>query len=133
MKISSIIVATLSVSGASAFTVNRPTALVASNINVRHSGSNVSPVRALFFAEEETKEKSDESKKPESKSEDSKKTESDEVESMAGSKESGFESMSGTIYDKIGFKEEQLAIGIDPDMVCCVKNIIMSIEYEIHV
>ena len=87
----------------------------------------------LDAAEEETKEKSYESKKPESKSEDSKKTESDEVESMAGSKESGFESMSGTIYDKIGFKEEQLAIGIDPDMVCCVKNIIMSIEYEIHV
>mmetsp|Transcript_27264 Transcript_27264/g.41025 ORF Transcript_27264/g.41025 Transcript_27264/m.41025 type:complete len:283 (+) Transcript_27264:52-900(+) len=130
MKISSIIVlAALTAPSVSAFTVIRPNAATVSSIHSR----NISPLRALYFAEEETEEKAKESGESSSKAEskleqkksDDDKTpkkeesesESNEIESMAGSKTSDFESMSGTIYDKLGFKEDQIAIGIDPDAV----------------
>ena len=71
----------------------------------------------MYFADEKEKKDVEDSTKS-SKSEDGNENEDeDELQSMAGSKESDVASMSGTIYDKIGFEEDKIAIGIDPDDV----------------
>ncbi len=157
MKIAPIIVAALAaasdVNVVSAFTVIRPHAATApapvagtatvsaaaaasKNIHCRRT-TTISPLRALFFAEEkegteEISEKSEKSEKSKaeltsssekstssSNNDDDNEEEEEEIVSMVGSKKSDFQSMSGTIYDKIGFKEDQIAIGIDPEAVRC--------------
>jgi hypothetical protein len=41
----------------------------------------------------------------------------EEIGSMAGDTSNSVESMSGTVYDNLGFEEDKIALGIDADLV----------------
>lgn len=128
MKISSIILSTLSVSHVGAFSVIRPA-------TTTRSISTSTLKAAPFFADEtenkdknnkkevkkeEKKEAKKEAKKEvkkEVKKDDNEEDEDDSMVSMSGTKETNANLMSGSIYDQIGFEEEQIALGIKPELV----------------
>lgn len=89
----------LTASRVGAFSPMRP---VTSTTSLDRMHVSSTGLRALYFAEEEQK-----------------KTENDdsEVASMSGAKESDVESITGSIYDKLGFQEDQIALGINPEQV----------------
>lgn len=100
MKLSSIIVLALTTSCASAFSP------VYSKIQGNSSLKSKTSLKALFFADETI-----------AVSESIKENDEDEIESMVGSVGNDILSMSGTIYDKLGFAEDQIALGIKPEDV----------------
>lgn len=106
MKLPSIIVLTLSTYHVYAFSVVRTIIPTTKSMNSSMKSTTTTSLRetSLFFAEEtKTEEKED-------------INEEENMESMVGSSTS-FESMSGSIYDRLGFQEEQIAIGIKPEDV----------------
>ena len=110
MKLLLTIALSLSVSNVGAFSPMRP--MTSTTRSVTFSGMSEpssSALRAMYFAEEKEEEKQKEESKTESND--------GEVASMAGSKESDVESMTGTIYDRLGFTEDQIALGINPEQV----------------
>ena len=102
MKLLLAIVISLTTSHVSALS---PMRLVTSTASLSRMHAPSTGLKALYFAEEDKKEKQI--------------TEDDdsEVVSMAGSKEVDVESMTGSIYDKLGFQEDQIALGINPEQV----------------
>lgn len=102
------------------------------NINILKSLNQITTIPPpttlkLFFADEAEKvvevETTDNT---EAKSDDDNNA-GDEIELMAGSSGSSVESMTGSIYDKLGFQEKQIALGIEPDEVSKHKEYIITL------
>ena len=105
MNLSSIIVLSLTTLRADAFTlITRPDKINHFLNSLFLSKPSTTLKNALFFAEEETKHDT------ESHVDDNA---AEGIELMTGSSGLSVESMSGSIYDKLGFKEEQIAMGIE--------------------
>lgn len=114
---SSIIVSTLTASHhVGAFSVVRSNTAITS-INKNRISTSLRD--KIFFADEKevtsTSSKKDTSKTTQLNAKDDKEEEKEEeIASMTGGAAS---SMSGSIYDKLGFEEDNIGIGIDPDDV----------------
>ena len=118
---SSIIVSTLTASHhVGAFSVVRSNTAITS-INKNRISTSLRD--KIFFADEKevtstTSSKKDTSKTTQLNAKDDKEEEKEEeIASMTGGAAS---SMSGSIYDKLGFEEDNIGIGIDPDDVSIV-------------
>lgn len=124
LTFTSIIVSALfsaSIVDVDAFSVLRPNTAMTSIQSI--TSPTTTSLRAMYFADETEEQSGSESEatssSKKSKSEEKKKdNDKEEIASMSGNTENDVKStMSESIYDKLGFQEDQIALGIEPEDV----------------